>query len=1724
MDLSKELIQQFIDVTSQDKEVQNGVTLYGTIKTQGSEKFVILDGSDQLTPIKATTFVSDGERVTVMIKNHQAIVTGNLTSPAARQPDIEDTVGDKITEYDVIITKTIEAQNAKIGDLVAQNIEITGDLTAVNGTIEQLKSENVEITGKLDANEAEIKKLKTDKLDAETADIKFATVEDLKATNIEVNTIKGNHADFADLTTQNFEAVNANIENLEVNKLSASEADLKYANIDFANIGKAAIENLFAQSGLIKDLVVGDQHITGELVGVTIKGDLIEGGTIIADKLVVKGSDGLYYKLNMSGTTVESEQTEYNSLNGSIITAKSITATKVNVDDLVAFDATIGGFKITDNSIHSGVKSSVDNTTRGIYLDNTGQVAFGDGNSFLKYFKDSDGKWKLVVSANSVKLSTSDTTVEDALDDMNNKIDNTPKSVEEHFTVSSNPTTVPTSGWSTTPPVWQNGKYIWSKMVTTYVDGRISESKPVCITGAKGQDGTSGSAGKGIKSVTNYYLATNVNTGVTDTTSGWTTSIQTITATKKYLWNYEKITYTDNTTTKTTPVIIGVYGDKGQNGANGADGQAGADGVGIKSITEKYAVSTSNTTAPTSWHDTVQTMTTTNKYLWNYEIVTYTNNTTSETSKRVIGVYGDKGQTGATGSTGATGPQGPAGKGVKSITNYYLVSTASSGVTTSTSGWSTTVQNMTATNRYLWNYEKVTYTDNSTTTTTPVVIGVYGDKGNTGATGATGPTGPTGATGNGIKTITEYYLISANKTGVTTSTAGWSTTIPTLTATNKYLWNYEKITYTNGSSSTGSPKIIGVYGDKGQTGATGPTGPTGPAGVGIKSVDVEYYLSTSSTTQSGGSWSTTAPAWVNGKYMWSRTKTVTTDGTTKYSSPACITGQKGSTGATGNTGATGATGPTGATGQGVQSITEEYYLSTSKTSQSGGSWVTKPPTWSTGKYMWTRSKIVYKNPTATAYTTPVCDSSWEAVNEIEVGGTNLTTETNKGVTGWGWGMQTGGKTISEVTENGIRCCKMVRDSVAATGWSYISYNKIGRNKYLPNKKYTVSFEVKASVVTSFYVGLKEGDGLNPLSGDVKTGNTVANTWTKLSATITTLSSLPSSTSQVLYLNSMNSGTGVTYIFRNLKIETGNKATDWTPAPEDIEQRVSTTELELKPDKILQKVNTQIGAGGKIDTTSTILDKTGFTVKNGALKVQNKAGQNVLVGDTNGNLWIQNTVKVGGGTNGAIEMFNAKSSRVGLINQTGVYLNDGLFNVTSGAITQSGVGSNPDGIEKKTAINSDKMICKEVEKAGSQTLVYQGEHGTFETSFTMDFLEHATGTFDRTRLSATNLTIYHGEGTSDYDKGTKTIINHQSVTTTNVETRKINCTSMIKTLGFECSQGISVKNSNYQAADSQYIKMLRSNGKDGARLTSSDSGLGLRLHLYNNNGAWATHYMFKENGRFSTPGLEVRGTTIDIGKEGDNSSFVAFYDTTKTRRGYVGKGGNSSNNIYLYSESSDGNITINSGNNYVYVKGHLTPLWDNTYYLGTTSPGYRWKQVCATTTSIATSDSRYKKNIKPILGDNNVILLQESSMFDIELPDSDQAVLRDYHEFIKNRFQPYSYEYLTEDDELDDKQGFKLVDKEKMAKSIGFIADEYDLENDKVAKEFIFRTEDGMLNYNTGNYTTVIAIALQEEIRLRDNQIELLHDDIKQKDKKINDLEERLSKLESLINNMINKEE
>lgn len=501
MGLSNELISQFAKVVNNETTSKKETTLRGTTVVVGDTTYVKLDGSDILTPVTTTTDSKNDERVTVMIKDHTATITGNTSSPSARTDDVKE-IGNQISEFEIVIadkvsTKQLEAQIGRIDDLVTENVTIKERLTAGEASIGELEADNVTINEKLVANDASIKTLQTEKIDAEFANANYATIENLNATNADIHNLQVDYGEFEELTANKFTAIEGNIETLQTDKLSATDADLKYAsigsleaveadigslnadygefkvanaenleainadidhlnasvfdaetgnikfaNIDFANIGKAAIENFFSKSGMISDLIVGEGTITGKLVGVTIIGDLIEGGTVKADKLVVLGEDGLYYKLNTNGVTTSAEQTEYNSLNGSIITAKSITADKVAVTDLVAFGATIGGFHITDDSIYSGVKETVDNTTRGVYLDNDGQIAFGDANNFIRYYKDQNGNYKLEISADSLSIGSSGSSVSDELDEIRNNLDTVRDEVTTNLRIESSRGTV----------------------------------------------------------------------------------------------------------------------------------------------------------------------------------------------------------------------------------------------------------------------------------------------------------------------------------------------------------------------------------------------------------------------------------------------------------------------------------------------------------------------------------------------------------------------------------------------------------------------------------------------------------------------------------------------------------------------------------------------------------------------------------------------------------------------------------------------------------------------------------------------------------------------------------------------------------------------------------------------------------------------------------------------------------------------------------------------------------------------------------------------------------------------------------------------------------------------------------------------------------------------------------------------------------------------------------
>lgn len=576
------------------------------------------------------------------------------------------------------------------------------------------------------------------------------------------------------------------------------------------------------------------------------------------------------------------------------------------------------------------------------------------------------------------------------------------KSTSVAYQVSTSGTTVPTGTWSGSVPSASAGQYLWTRTIITYTDDTTST---IYSVGRMGTNGANGTNGKSIGSVVNYYLATAFSSGVTAATSGWTTAVQSVSAAKKYLWNYEVVKYTDGTVASTTmPCIIGSYGDRG---SKGDKGDTGSTGNGIKSITEHYAVSTSNSTVPTLWSSTVPTMTESNKYLWNYETITYTNGTTVDTTKRVIGVYGNKGATGATGSQGYS-------LVANVVRDAFTESRwATYGTINHEEIWSSTsgirngcrVGDMfaivgTATdtkNAHVAYYRSNTASgDLKGLCISHTII----PRGATGATGSKGDKGDTGASGKGVKSTAITY--QASTSGTTIPAGVWSATPPATSADKPYFWTRTIITYTDNTTSTAynvgsTPEGIVVGGRN--------------LLVGTHKSPITYTYPTSGYADKC-SWKTTVL--LNGSVytlsFWAKSSVNGDKIRVHFYNPSNIISVVGSQGQRstytdglcdfvltttmtkywvtytipkgGNStrsviiprlglGVTGtgtltfqwekleegniATDWTPAPEDYVSFVDVEYYLSTSATSLSGGSWSTTAPTWVNGKYMWSRT-------------------------------------------------------------------------------------------------------------------------------------------------------------------------------------------------------------------------------------------------------------------------------------------------------------------------------------------------------------------------------------------------------------------------------------------------------------------------------------------------------------------------------------------------------------------------------------------------------------------------------------------------------------------------------------------------------------------------------------------------------------------------------------------------
>ena len=550
---------------------------------------------------------------------------------------------------------------------------------------------------------------------------------------------------------------------------------------------------------------------------------------------------------------------------------------------------------------------------------------------------------------------------------------------------------------------------------------------------------------------------------------------------------------------------------------------------------------------------------------------------------------------------------GEDGKGISTITNYYLASASGSGVAVSTSGWTTGIQNTTITKKYLWNYELIRYTDNSTTTTTPVIIGTHG---------------ATGDTGKGISSIAEYYLATSSASGVTTSTSGWTTAIQTTTTTNRYLWNYEVITYTDNTKYTGTPRIIGTHGATGDTGNAGkdaytviltnenhtfPASSTGNIASAISTTsDVVAYKGATSVTPTIGTitnpsgmtitksgtrltfqanagaslantGSVTIPVTVDGQtfnkvFSWSKAK----EGVNAKSADIMATGQVFKSSDGGTTYAPSAITLTPS----LQNVSfSNWQYSTTGT----GSWTTVVSgqnglTISSNALVISKdSPLFTKTQTSMVFRLNTNDSSiydtmtivkLNDVADLEIGTKNLLLDTALAKGGQHWDFGSKWSIINAESDKSMNKIAYFKNTDSTSTWQRFSTK--ANMAVTPNDKMTFSFDVKVIsdlakfderlMLVRFYNTDTTDDYSDAGSfSKIHLGRgafptiTAKNTWYTVSHTFT----VPANAKRMcIGFQCHQDGEAK---FRCLKLEKGSKATDWSPAPEDVKADISTAQ-------------------------------------------------------------------------------------------------------------------------------------------------------------------------------------------------------------------------------------------------------------------------------------------------------------------------------------------------------------------------------------------------------------------------------------------------------------------------------------------------------------------------------------------------------------------------------------
>ena len=558
MSLSKDLISQFVKATKDATTVKKESTVYGTVVKYNEKTYVKIDGSDLLTPAETLSSVEEGERVSIMIKDHTATITGNYTAPSASSIKVDGMDAD--LKANTANIKNLVAKNAEIENLVASKATIE-DLRAANAEIDTLKSNYAEIEtlvadkasiGDLEAVNADIKSLKADKADIAHLEANYATIGSLDAVYADITRLKADKANIKDLEANYATIISLNATNANITNLTSQVADINTLvngnltsdNIQSLNLTAAntTIENAMIKNAMI-DSVSANKVNTGTLNtnNVSIQSD--DGSMLLQGNLQqFKDKNGkVRIQIGKDATgnftfVLYDENGTGQLINQNGIQSSNAIADGLIVDSKVAEGANIAGSKLDISSVITEINNDNSTTIKGtkIYLDDKEQtlsVAFNSLSTKVENLQIASGDVGELVE----KVSTNTTNIEIAQGQISSLITNTTiikengevvqlkddysttkqtvnslsstmgsiettmkttmtSSIPEYY-VSDSSTSQTGGNWSTNSPTWQSGKYVWQRMKYTLADGSTNYSTPVCIQGAKGDTGEQGPQG-----------------------------------------------------------------------------------------------------------------------------------------------------------------------------------------------------------------------------------------------------------------------------------------------------------------------------------------------------------------------------------------------------------------------------------------------------------------------------------------------------------------------------------------------------------------------------------------------------------------------------------------------------------------------------------------------------------------------------------------------------------------------------------------------------------------------------------------------------------------------------------------------------------------------------------------------------------------------------------------------------------------------------------------------------------------------------------------------------------------------------------------------------------------------------------------------------------------------------------------------------------------------------